>query len=116
MLDDLAPQEEARIEKADGTVVGPYPARFAGSTIFITDEKADIEEGDTILRELPNGKDERSLVTEATFFRRGVAGIGAHYQVKFKKGGQAPMRQPTQNINITGASSVQIGDHNTQNH
>lgn len=115
MLDDLAPQEDARIEKADGSIVGPYKARFAGSTIFITDEKADLEEGDTILRGLPNGKDERSVVTEATLFRRGVGGMGAHYQVKFRKGGQAPSQAPTQNINISGHSSVQIGNHNSQN-
>ena len=114
MLDDLVPQEDARIEKADGSIVGPYKARFAGSTIFIADEKADLEEGDTILRELPNGKDERSVVTEATFFRKGIGGMGAHYQVKFRKGGQAPSQAPTQNINISGPSSVQIGDHNTQ--
>lgn len=115
MLNDLVPQEDARIEKADGNIVGPYKASFAGSTIFITDEKADLEEGDTILRELPNGKDERSVVTEATLYRKGIGGMGAHYQVKFRKGGQAPSQTPTQNINISGNSSVQIGNHNTQN-
>jgi len=115
MLNDLVPQEEARIEKVDGSIVGPYKARFAGSTIFITDEKADLEEGDTILRKLPNGKDERSVVTEATLYRKGIGGMGAHYQVKFRKGGQASSQPPTQNINISGNSSVQIGNHNTQN-
>lgn len=115
MLDDIAPQEDARIEKPDGTVVGPYKARFAGSTIFIPDETAELEEGDTVLRELPNGKDERSVITEATLFRKGIGGMGAHYQIKFRKGGQAPSQAPTQNINISGTSSVQIGDNNTQN-
>lgn len=108
-------KEDARIEKRGGKIFGPYKALFAGGTIFITDPKADIEEGDTILRKLPNGKDERSIVTSATFYNQGVGSIGSHYQVKFRKGGESNMQKPTQHINITGAQSVQIGDYNTQN-
>ena len=111
----LDPKEEARVEKRDGQVVGPYKAIFAGGTIILADQMADVESGDTILRRLPNGKDERSVVTEATFFNQGVGSIGAHYQVKFKKGGESPAQRPTHNISISGAQSVQIGDYNTQN-
>jgi hypothetical protein len=111
----LDPKEEARVEKRDGQVVGPYKAIFAGGTIILADKMADVESGDTILRRLPSGKDERSVVTEATFFNQGVGSMGAHYQVKFKKGGESPTQRPTQNINISGAQSVQIGDYNTQN-
>jgi hypothetical protein len=111
----LGDKEDARVEKSDGRVVGPYNALFAGSTIFILDPKADIEEGDAVLRALPNGKDERSFVTKATFYQQDVGSMGAHYQVKFRKGGESPSQKPTQNINITGAGSVQIGDYNTQN-
>ena len=111
---DSFPKEEARIEKSDKSVVGPYKATFAGSTIVIWDEKADVEEGDTILRALPNGKDERSFVTEAKFFQ-GMHSIKAHYQIKFTKGGQSKMQSPSHNITINGAQSVQIGDYNTQN-
>lgn len=108
-------EDEARIEKQDGTIVGPYKTSFTGKTIFILDEKADVEEGDVILRELPSGKDERSVVTEATFYKRGVGGVGAHYQIKYRKGGQSEMQKPGHTINIHGAQSVQVGDHNTQN-
>lgn len=108
-------EEDARIEKADGSVIGPYKASFPGGTIFVLDQTADIEEGDVILRKLPSGKDERSIVTEATFYRQGVSGMGAHYQIKYRKGGQAEMKQPSQTINIHGAQSVQVGDYNTQN-
>lgn len=108
-------KEDARIEKVGGEIVGPYKALFAGDTIVITDPKADVEEGDTILRKLPNGKDERSTVTSTTFYNHGVGPIGPHYQLKFRKGGESNMQKPTQNINITGAQSVQIGDYNTQN-
>lgn len=111
---DSFPKENARVEKQDGTVVGPYKSTFAGNTIVVWDEKADIEEGDTVLRELPNGKDERSLITEAKFFQR-MSSIQAHYQLKFTKGGMSKMQPPSHTINIHGAQSVQIGDHNTQN-
>lgn len=108
------PKEHARVEKQDETVVGPYKATFAGDTIIVWDEKADIEEGDTMLRALPNGKDERSFVTEAKFFQS-MRSIKAHYQIKFTKVGMSKMKPPSHTINIHGAQSIQIGDHNTQN-
>lgn len=108
-------KEDARVEKQSGDVVGPYKALFAGNTIIIDDPRADIEEGDTILRLLPNGKDERSYVTEATFYNMGVGGIGPHFQIKYKKGGAPVEHKPVQNFHINNAQSIQIGDFNTQN-
>ena len=109
------PQEDARVEKDDSSVLGPYKAIFAGATIVITDENADVEEGDVILRALPNGKDERSIVTEAKFFEK-MQSIGAHYQIKYTKTGTSKMQKPSaQNITINNAQSVQVGDNNTQN-
>lgn len=113
-LNSLSKEEDARVEKQDGNIVGPYKATFAGSTIIVWDEKADIEEGDTILRELPSGKDERSLVTEATF-HHAMSSKKAHYQLKFTKGGVSKMQSPSHTFNIHGVQSLQIGDHNTQN-
>jgi hypothetical protein len=75
---------------------------------------ADVESGDTILRSLPNGKQERSVVTEVAFFNHGIGNLGPHYQVKFRQGGVAVGSRSSQHISITGAQSVQIGDHNTQ--
>jgi len=63
------PKEDARVEKNDGSVVGPYKATFTGSTIFIWDAHADVKEGDIILRNLRNGKDERNVVAEAKFYQ-----------------------------------------------
>ena len=111
----LKNKEEARVEKNNGEVIGPFKALFAGNTIIIDDPKADVEEGDTILRQLPNGKDERSLVTDATFYNQGVGGVGPHYQIKFRKGAAPEFQKPTQNIHIGSAQSIQIGDYNTQN-
>lgn len=107
-------KEEASIEKKDGTIIGPFKAAFTGETIIIFDKTADIEEGDTVLRRLPSGRNERSFITKATFFSRGVTGTGPHYQLKFKKGLESEM-QKSQTININGAQSVQIGDNNIQN-
>lgn len=108
-------EDEARVEKKDGSILGPYKASFPGQTIFLLDEKADVEEGDVILRKLPSGKDERSIVTETTFYKRGISGIGPYYQIKYRKGGQSDMQKPGHTINIHGAQSVQVGDYNTQN-
>ena len=110
----LSKKEEARIEKSNGQVIGPYMAMFAGDTIIIADQMADVEEGDTILRKLPNGRDERCIVTSATFYSQGIGSLGPHYQVKFRKGGESAAQRPMQHINITSAQSVQIGDYNTQ--
>lgn len=111
----LVANEEARVEKRNEDIVGPYKARFAGDTIIIDDPRADVEEGDTILRQLPNGRDERCYVTEATFYNRGIGNFGPHYQIKFKKGGAKVEQKPIQNIHINSAQSIQIGDYNTQN-
>ena len=108
------PKEDARVEKNDGSVIGPYKATFAGSTIVIWDAQADIVEDDVILRNLPNGKEERSLVAEATFFQK-MHSIPSHYQIKFKKWSGQMEQKPFHNITIHGAQSVQIGDNNTQN-
>ena len=109
------PNEDVQVEKKNGLVVGPYKAIFTGKSIIIPDEKADIEEGDIIIRRLPSGKDERSVVTEATFFQT-MHGVPAHYQIKFKKGSADKMSgKVSHNITIHEAQSVQIGDFNTQN-
>jgi len=92
MLKEYA--DDARVEKPDGTVFGPYKASFPGKTIFILDKNADVEEGDVVLRTLPNGKDERSFVSEVTFYKKGIGGIGAHYNIKYTKGRQTEKRKP----------------------
>ena len=112
---NLLPQEDARIEKEDGSVVGPYKTIFTGDVIIIKDEKADVAEGDVIRRALPNGKDERNIVIEARFFQK-IEFVEAHYQIKSKKIGTSKMQKPTApTITINNAGSVQVGDNNTQN-
>lgn len=112
MPSSMHKQEDARVEKKDGAVVGPYKMVFAGTTIVVWDAQADIEEGDTVLRKLPNGRDERSEITEATFYDTGH--MQPHYQIKFRKGAPKEMAKPSNTFHIHGGQ-VQIGDHNTQN-
>ena len=108
-------REEARVIKVNGHEMGPYKAVFAGDTIIIDDARADIEEGDTVLRRLLSGRDERSVITEAMFYDKAIAGFGPHFQLKFRRGAERVVQRPSHNINISGAQSVQIGDYNTQN-
>ncbi len=46
--------------------VGPYSADINYEVCYVFDVKADIEEGDTIRRPLPNGRDERYVVEDVT--------------------------------------------------
>lgn len=111
----ITANEQARVEKPNGESLGPYKAMFAGDTIIINDPKADVEEGDTILRQLPNGKDERSNVTSATYMSKGIGNqIGPHFQIKFNKGNAPVQHNPVQNFHINNAQAVQIGDFNSQ--
>jgi len=108
------PKEDARVEKNNGDVLGPYSATFTSEAIIVWDETADVEEGDVILRTLPSGRDERSNIEDAQFYQK-VSSIPAHYKIKFTKGAKKVMneKQPA-NITIGSAGSVQIGDNNSQ--
>lgn len=107
------PKDDALIEKPDGTILGPYQAIFSGSSIMLDDVQADVQEGDVVLRRLPNGRDERFHITTATFYNR-MATIPAHYQLKYKKAGTSEPKPMGHTFNIHGGQ-IQIGDHNTQN-
>ena len=110
-------KEEILIRKADGSVIGPYGEMFAGHTIFLLDQGADVESGDAILRNLPSGKQQPHYVKEANFYSESINNFGPHFQVKFSM--QPPQdtsnESKAQRITISNAHSVQIGDHNIQN-
>ncbi|HDZ2482441.1 TPA: hypothetical protein RSR90_000512 [Klebsiella pneumoniae] len=93
----LTAKDDAYILKSDGSRCGPYKAKFAG---------------DTVIRVLPNGKEEHKEIYKANFYDTGVGRFGPHFQLKV-----GPKKvQPTvssQQINIHGGN-VQIGDHNRQ--
>lgn len=105
-------KEDAFIVKNDGSRCGPYKAKFAGDTVIVNDQMADIDDGDTVIRILPNGKEEHKEIYKATFYDVPIAGYGPHFQLKVgPKKSISPVS--TQQINIHGGN-VQIGDHNRQ--
>jgi hypothetical protein len=116
-FNDFPDVERVKIETKTGAVVGPYRALFSGKTIIL-DGQAEVDEGDVVIRKLPNGRDERCHVTY-TEFCNGMDGIEAYYNVTFRKGSESGVSaseapKPSTTFNIHGGQ-VQIGDHNTQN-
>ena len=109
-------QGEARIEKSDGSLAGTYQAQFFSTTIRILNIQAVVKPGDVIIRTLPNGMDERSLVTDVKFYQQKFPQLPSHYRIKFIREDTLKMQQKIQpaSFNINN-SQVQIGDHNTQN-
>lgn len=110
-----AMKENFNIQKQDGSMKGPYQASFTGTVIIISDINADIQEGDVIIRQLPNGNDDRYYIKEVTCYSKGIGGIQPHYQVKFTKTPPSlQLERNVQNISFHGSQSVQIGNHNVQ--
>ena len=47
-------KESVLVQKKDGSLKGPYEASFTENIIIVSDLKADITQGDKIIRKLPN--------------------------------------------------------------
>lgn len=109
-------KESVRVQKEDCTIKGPYEAFFTENTIIVSDLKADITQGDKIIRKLPNENDEYYYVTKVDCYSKSLGSIPPHYHVKFTQTPPSrPMEKNIQNINIHGSQNVQIGDYNAQN-
>ncbi|WP_426817908.1 hypothetical protein ACP3TC_07545 [Winslowiella sp. 2C04] len=108
----ISKQEPAFIEKSDGTRLGPYKGTFAGSTVIIDDPNADIDDGDKVIRTLPNQKEEIKLIKSCEFFNNSLGTYGPHYQLQVGSAKMQPASSATtQHINVSGGT-VQIGNHN----
>ena len=109
-------KESFNVQKKDGSLKGPYEASFTENIIIVSDLKADITQGDKIIRKLPNENDAYYYVTKVDCYSKSLGGIPPHYQVKFTQVPPSqPMEKNIQNINFHGSQNVQIGDYNTQN-
>lgn len=109
----LVKSEDAFIIKPDGRRLGPYKAKFAGSTVIINDQLADVTDGDQVARILPNQKEELKLVKECHFYSTGIGRQGPHFQLKVKPiSSSESYTVKHQTINVGSNSTVQIGDHN----
>lgn len=107
-------KEDAFILKPDGRRLGPYQSSFAGDTVIVNDQSADIDDGDQVSRFLPNGKEEIKHINSCNFYQQRIGPYGPHFQLKVKPVSSSESYVVKhQNITITGSNSnVQIGDHN----
>ncbi|MFV3372473.1 RIP homotypic interaction motif-containing protein [Pseudomonas sp. NY15435] len=109
-------KDEVFIVGSDQSKQGPFRTAFANKEISIFDETLDVSEGDKVIRELPNGKEEIYTVTEVSF-SSGLKTIGPHYTLKLSKDmaiRSAVPKSTTNHITIQHSNGIQIGDHNTQ--
>lgn len=86
------PTETLKIIKQDGSEINNVIGLFhiEKKKVTIEDMTIDIEEGDTIVRDLPNGKQERFTILD-TGFMRGMGGhIPDHYNVSLERVSKLP--------------------------
>lgn len=108
-------RDKVFIEKADGSRTGPHKATVSQNTAIISDDQLDVNDGEKLIRPLPNGKEEVYLILNAEF-SPGLASIPAHFNLTLQKATAvqaSPARQTT--VNIHNSSGIQVGDHNVVN-
>jgi|688.fasta_scaffold464082_1 hypothetical protein len=105
--------DKVSILKSDGTEIGPYDCAFDGSSCTIFDESLDVDEGDVVLRNLPNGKVETHSVLDVEYTAKFHA-IPASYKLTLEKPSSLlPRRKGDTVVNITQSHGIQVGDHNS---
>jgi hypothetical protein len=103
--------------KQDGQRFENIRANVQPKRIFIFDVSLPIEEGDRIIRTLPNGLPESYLVLDRGYHeapqRRGMPGIPPHYQVEVRKESRPTLGAPSSAVyNLYGANPrVNIQSH-----
>lgn len=107
-------RDEVHVLKQDGRRLGPYQAKVQPTALRCYDTTLDVDEGDAIWRELPNGKTETYKVLEVTY-NQGLHGIPPSHLLTIRKDASLVERGRVQNINIAHSQGFQVGDHNTQN-
>jgi len=90
--------------KSDGTRHEKIPAHVQPRTIFIDNASVPIEEGDRILRTLPNKFVESYLVEDRGFYPA-TGGFSDHYQVKVRKESAPPSNVTSIVYNLHGPNS-----------
>jgi len=106
------------LEKQNGQKFENIQADVQSNMIFINDAQLPIEEGDKLLRTLPNGLTESYIVVDRGFYE-GFVGFPAHYQVKVRKSSAVNKQQKNivRNYNVTANAPIygmQIGGNGNQ--
>lgn len=88
-----------KLVKINGDVIDDIPAHVQPKMIFISDANLPIEEGDKLVRVLPNGLIESYEVLDRGY-HGAIRGIAAHYQVKVRKETSIESKKTESIINI----------------
>lgn len=78
------PREKVKIKKSNNSLIDDVEALFSNYTVLVEDISIIIEDGDYILRTLPNGLVEEYLVIDNGYIS-GNGNIPSHYQISVKK-------------------------------
>lgn len=108
--------DDAFIENDRGERDGPYKTKFGAKKLTIFNDKLKVSEGDVVIQPLPNGTEERFVVTDAQY-SSGLSSIKAHYSLSVVKESRQ-QREQKMAANTTfhiNNSNVQVGDGNVQN-
>jgi len=111
--------DEIFIVSKDGKQTGPFKASVHGDKVSIRDQTVVVEEGDHILRTLPNGKAEEHLALQVDFHKdpfnaRGPDSL-THYVIRTRKSTSLVPTPAATTINIANSQGIQIGNGNMQN-
>lgn len=121
MVFDEFMRDKVAIVKPDGQKLDNVPASVSSKGITTFDQRLisgelAVEEGDVVLRELPNGLTERYLIMETGYMPE-FQGIDAHYSMKVRKETAISKEKASfvgNVFNLTG-SNVRVNLNSTDN-
>lgn len=108
-------KDQIYIEKGDGSRTGPYITTVSQGSATIFDEQLDVNEGERLIRPLPNGKEEVYLILSIDYKPKFHA-ISPRFTLKLQNTTAIQPALPKHTtININNSSGIQVGDHNVIN-
>ena len=103
------------IEKADGSRNGPHQTAVSQGSATIFDSNLDVNDGEKLIRPLPNGKEEVYIILSAEY-SPGLHSIQPHFNLQLRKTTAVqPTPQKHTTVNIHHSTGIQVGDHNVLN-
>lgn len=103
------------IEKSDGSRIGPYKTAVSQGSAVIFDSTLDVNDGERLVRPLPNGKEEVYLILSADY-SPGLSVIPPHFTLTLQKTTAVQPPSPKQTtVHIHNSTGIQVGDHNIIN-
>lgn len=102
------------VEKADGSRTGPHRTAVSQGSATIFDEQLDVNDGEKLIRPLPNGREEVYLILSAEY-SPGLHSIPPHFNLKLQKTTAVQAHPKHTTVNIHHSTGIQVGDHNVLN-